>query len=282
VPLFAYARCQSRQPLQSVFPGQLLLSGLRSFAVRRPPPAVGGGRERPSARRAAPPSSCRPSSEAPRTRSATRRCSARHPAMAGCAGVPRPAAGTRPFKLVADRPELALQPEHGLGWQRGPIGLRIGGLQQRPYAEQPIWLFYPAGGAIAGRLADDDDEPPRRRGNLIACVAPACGLWLLHATRLLAGGGSSQGPFVLRRYHKVPSRRAIAAHGVGWHVTWRHGVEPPRVRCRLRTELSALCPTVRPIWSVRLRARRKSRAVRQEDPAGAQDHSRTVEANAAS
>ena len=102
----------------------------------------------------------------------------------------------RPFKFAANRQELTLQPGHPLGWQRSPIHLLISRLQQRPRAQQPIRLFYPVGRANVGGLTDDDHEPPRRRGDVIARLPFACGLWLLHAARLLADDGRRPGAFV--------------------------------------------------------------------------------------
>ena len=101
--------------------------------------------------------------------------------------------GYRPFKFAVERLELTLQPGHVLGRQRSPIHLLVSRLQQRPHAQQPIWLFYAVGRALAGRLADDDNEPPRRSGSVIARLPSACGLWLLHLARMPADGASGQG-----------------------------------------------------------------------------------------
>jgi hypothetical protein len=112
----------------------------------------------------------------------------------------------RPFKFAADRLDLTLQPGHVLGRQRGPIRLLVSRLQQRPHAQQPIWLFYPVGRALAGRLADDDSEPPGRSGTVIARLPSACGLRLLDAARVPAGGRNRPGAFVPHRCRKVPGR----------------------------------------------------------------------------
>jgi hypothetical protein len=60
--------------------------------------------------------------------------------------------GYRSFKLTVDRLELTLQPGHPLGRQRGPIRLLVSRLQQRPHAQQPIWLLGPFRSGLSGHV----------------------------------------------------------------------------------------------------------------------------------